>query len=386
MPIAVLVRTLLLFALALALAAPAQSDDYRDKAEALEALRERISVIESDLEERQVQRDQVATELRSLEQAIGDTLRRLEALDHRVEARKTQAEELREAVDAQEQAVAGHRQVLQREIRDAYTSGRQQYLKLLLNQEDPAALDRLLVYVDYIGRARSERIREAMAAMEDYRAMRAELHDELDELDGLRREQEEERERLAERRRVRESVLARVEAAIGDDQDRLERLEGDEEELQALVDELQQALADIADEEVEQAPFQERRGELPWPVGGELAAGFGDRRSSGGDWHGVLVRADPGTRVEAVSYGRVVFANWLRGLGLLLIIDHGDGYMTLYGYNESLYKDVGDWVDSGDVIARVGDSGGRDQAGLYFELRVEGQPEDPLSWLDSNRP
>lgn len=364
----------------------AAADDYQQHADELEALRERITAIESALAEREEQRDVVVAELRSLEQAIGAAVRRLAELDEQLAAREQRVDELRKAVEAERRAVASHRDVLRREIRDAYASGRQEYLKLLLNQEDPAALDRLLIYFDYIGRARSERIRTAMAAMEDYREMRAELQTEVDRLEAVRHEQEAERQELAQQRQDREAVLQQVEAAIGDDQERLERLAEDEEELQALVDDLQDALRDIADEDLDRAPFPDQRGALPWPAGGSLAARYGDTRNGGGPWRGILLSADRGTRVEAVSHGRIVFADWLRGLGLLLIIDHGDGYMTLYGYNESLYKDVGAWVDAGDVIARVGDTGGRDNAGLYFELRVQGQPEDPLQWLDGTSP
>ncbi|WP_290632600.1 peptidoglycan DD-metalloendopeptidase family protein [Aquisalimonas sp.] len=385
MPIPRLQR-IVLPALLAAITGTASADDYQQRAEELEALRERIAAIESGLAERQEQRDAVVADLRSLEQAIGAAVRRLDELDDQLAEREARVDELRDVVEAERQAVASHRDVLREEIRDAYASGRQEYLKLILNQEDPAALDRLLIYFDYIGRARSDRIRTAMAAMEDYREMRAELQTEVDRLEAVRHEQEVERRELAQQRQDREAVLQQVEAAIGDDQERLERLAEDEEELQALVDDLQDALTDITDEDLDRTPFQDQHGALPWPAGGSLAARYGDSRNGGGEWRGLLVRADRGTPVEAVSHGRIVFADWLRGLGLLLIIDHGDGYMTLYGYNESLYKDVGDWVDAGDVVARVGDTGGRDNAGLYFELRVQGQPEDPLQWLDGNSP
>ncbi len=359
-----------------------RGDDYRESAAELEALRERIEAIESDLGERQAQRDDVVAELRELEQAIGDAAARLEELDSRLALGEERAGELREAVEAEEEAVAEHRRVLRAAVREAYVSGRQEVLKLLLNQQDPAAVDRLLVYMDYFGEARAARIEAATAAMARYRDLRDELEDELAELEQLRDQQQGERRRLSQRRQERSSVLERVEAAIGDDEARLERLAEDEAELESLVDDLRDALADVPETDLDRASFDEQRGALPWPVSGELAARFGESRRSGGDWRGVLLRSDMGTQVEAVAHGRVVFADWLRGLGLLVIIDHGDGYMTLYGHNQSLYKDVGDWVDAGDVVARVGDSGGRDQAGLYFELRVAGEPEDPLRWLD----
>lgn len=380
MPIPLPARILLVVCLLVSPAAPAERD-YEQSAEELEALRERIAAIESDLETRQDRRDEVVAELRELERAIGETTRRLNALDEQLAEGEARAGELREAVAAEKEAAAEHREVLREAVREAYMSAREPFLKLLLNQEDPAALDRLLLYYEYIGEARSDRVEKALQALQRYRDARSALDQELERLERLRAEQQREQERLSDRREQRQTVLDRVEAAIGEGEQRLERLEQDERELENVVEELRQALADVPERGLDQPSIDEQQGALPWPVRGELEARFGDTRGSGGEWRGVLLRAQMGTPVEAVSHGRVVFADWLRGLGLLLIIDHGDGYMTLYGYNQSLYRDVGDWVEAGDVIARVGDSGGRERAGLYFELRVDGQPRDPLRWL-----
>ncbi|MDN3516637.1 peptidoglycan DD-metalloendopeptidase family protein [Aquisalimonas lutea] len=381
MPIPLPARILLVVCLLVPLAAPAERD-YEQSAAELEALRERIAAIESDLEQRQDRRDQVVAELRELEQAIGATTRRLSALDEQLAEAEARAGELREAVAAEKEAAAEHREVLREAVREAYMSAREPFLKLLLNQEDPAALDRLLLYYEYIGEARSHRVEQALQALQRYRDARDALDREMQRLESLRAEQQREQERLSERRQQRQAVLERVEAAIGEGEQRLDRLERDEQELENVVEELRQALADVPERDLDQPSIDEQRGALPWPVRGELDARFGDTRDGGADWRGVLLRTEMGTPVEAVSHGRVVFADWLRGLGLLLIIDHGDGYMTLYGYNQSLYRDVGDWVEAGDVIARVGDSGGRERAGLYFELRVDGQPRDPLRWLE----
>lgn len=365
-----------------AAAVPAGANDYQRSARQLEAVRERIQEVEAGLRERQERRASVVAELRDLERAIGEAASRLEEIDERLAESSARAADLADAVAAEEEAVAEQRSTLRAAVREAYISGRQRHLRLLLDADAPAALDRLLVYFEYAGEARSQRIREAVAAVERYRSMREDLRRERERLAELRREQAAQRERLQARREERSSVLARVEAAIGADEQRLERLEANEAELQALVDELRDALADVPGPEADRPSIEERRGTLPWPVDGALAARFGEARGSGGTWRGLLVRGGMGDRVEAVAHGQVVFADWLRGLGLLLIIDHGDGYMTLYGYNQSLYREVGEWVDTGDMIARVGDSGGRDEAGLYFEIRKQGQPQDPLRWLE----
>ncbi len=367
--------------LVLLTATPLLGDDYRETEAELEELRERMETVETDLAEQRERRTAVEQELAALERAVGDSIRRLEELDADIERAEVRAGELETAVERERAAAEEHREVLATELRAAYAAGRQQALKLMLNQEDPAAVDRLLVYFDYIQAARGARIDEALAAMADYNEARTALREERDELEALEDEQRERRRTLEERQQEREALLAELEAEIADEDARLERLAEEEAELEALLDELRDALADLPEAEAERQPLAQRQGALTWPVDGGVDAEFGEDRERGGHWQGLLVQAEEGTRVEAVSHGRVVFADWLRGLGLLLIIDHGDGHLTLYGYNQSLYKDVGDWVDEGDVIARVGDTGGHGRAGLYFELRVDGEPQDPRAWL-----
>ncbi|MCC5813053.1 MAG: peptidoglycan DD-metalloendopeptidase family protein [Ectothiorhodospiraceae bacterium] len=275
-----------------------------------------------------------------------------------------------------------HRDYLREEIRSAYALGRQQLLKLLLNQENPASLDRNLAYFDYLSRARRERIQQALSELEQLAELRRAVDGERQQLEALEREQRDRGEQLAEARRERASVLSRLTAEIDSDGERLRRLNEDEAELESMLDRLREALADIPERELDRQPFASQRGSLRWPVDGRIRVAFGSREGRmDGHWQGILLAASDGQAITAVAHGRVVFADWLRGYGLLLIIDHGDGHMTLYGYNDSLYKEVGDWVEPGETIAAAGSSGGREQPGLYFELRVQGRPQDPITWL-----
>jgi septal ring factor EnvC (AmiA/AmiB activator) len=139
-------------------------------------------------------------------------------------------------------------------------------------------------------------------------------------------------------------------------------------------------LVDIPAEADGQQPFHSRKGKLRWPARGRLAQRFGAPRSGGLRWRGVMIEAQEGGEVRAVSQGRIAFSDWMRGFGLLLIIDHGDGYMSLYGHNQTLYKEVGEWVDTGEVVALLGASGGRTESGLYFEMRHKGRPINPVHW------
>lgn len=360
-------------------------EDYEQSAAELKALRERIDAIEGQLAERQERRESVVVDLRELEEAIGEANARIRELDRSLAQVRQRLDELDTTIDEQQETAASHRQVLRQALRTAYRQGREPDLKRLLDGRDPALRDRLMVYFEHLGEARRERIRAAVAALEDLRATQAERRTERERLQSLRAERESERAELDRRREQRREVLERVEAAIGDDRERLERLQANEDELETVVEELREALAEVPERDLERPDFTDQRGALPWPVTGDVAARFGDARSGDGEWRGLLVRADRGDAVAAVAHGQVVYADWLRGLGLLVIIDHGDGYMTLYGHNQSLYQDVGDWVQAGDVIARVGDSGGHQRTGLYFELRVDGEPRDPARWLQDSQ-
>ncbi len=372
-----LLPALLLFSLALPAAA-----DYESRARELERLRSDIRELESRLQDRRQRADSVGDELARVEQAMGGVNRNLRELERDRAHVLERLEQLQRETAAEEQRVMAHRDYLRREIRQAYMAGRQELLQLLLSQEDPAALDRMLVYFDYVSRARRDRIVQATVELERLASLRRDVEREQTELARLEEEQRAQRAALEQRRAERQQVLARLQQDISGADQRLRQLAEDEARLETMLDELRDALADLPEGELIRRPFAEQRGSLRWPAEGEVLARFGS--SAGrmdGAWQGVLLGVDKGAPVNAVAHGRVVFANWLRGYGLLLIIDHGDGYMTLYGHNDSLYRDVGDWVEAGEAIAAAGTSGGREHPGLYFELRAEGRPQNPLTWL-----
>ncbi|MCH8504099.1 MAG: peptidoglycan DD-metalloendopeptidase family protein [Ectothiorhodospiraceae bacterium] len=373
---------LVIAALLLVIAPALPASDYERRAEELEALREEIETIERSLQQRRQQADRVGTELADVERRMSDATRRLRELGEERERNLRRLEALEAQAVEQDQAVENHRDYLREEIRSAYALGRQQLLKLLLNQENPASLDRNLAYFDYLSRARRERIQQALSELEQLAELRRAVDGERQQLEALEREQRDRGEQLAEARRERASVLSRLTAEIDSDGERLRRLNEDEAELESMLDRLREALADIPERELDRQPFASQRGSLRWPVDGRIRVAFGSREGRmDGHWQGILLAASDGQAITAVAHGRVVFADWLRGYGLLLIIDHGDGHMTLYGYNDSLYKEVGDWVEPGETIAAAGSSGGREQPGLYFELRVQGRPQDPITWL-----
>jgi septal ring factor EnvC (AmiA/AmiB activator) len=239
----------------------------------------------------------------------------------------------------------------------------------------------MLVYFSYFSRARQAKIESMRDTLLQLETLQAEIQEKTRSLTALLEEQRQQDELFKAQKQRREQVLARLDKQLNSQGGELKRLQSDEKQLQSLVYSLQELLSDIPADASQQKPFKALKGQLHWPARGHLARRFGSRRGDSGlKWQGVLIEAPEGGGVRAVSQGRVAFADWMRGFGLLLIIDHGDGYMSLYGQNQALYKEVGEWVASGEVVATLGASGGQTEAGLYFEIRHNGQPVNPLRW------
>jgi len=271
-------------------------------------------------------------------------------------------------------------EALAAQVRTAYMSGSQEKIKLLLNQRDPATLGRLMAYYRYLNDYRAENIEAVVEQIRKLDELRAQIAAEEARLATLARARYDELGRLHNSQENRKTLLASLRKRIANEGEEVDRLAAQEKDLTRLIAELTSILSDypITSEQ----PFSEHKGKLTWPVAGTLRHDFGQPRV--GDnikWNGVVLGAPRGREVRAVYHGRVAFADWLAGMGLLVIVDHGEGYMTLYGYNETILKNTGDWVAPGDVIATVGDSGGQSESGLYFELRRGAKPENPRRWV-----
>ncbi len=326
------------------------------------------------------ERSALRIELRDMEQKIALSGKRLHQIKRDSQARERKLDALRREQARGQAELGAQRNALAAQLRAAYMMGREPYLKLLLNQQDPAALGRSLVYYGYFNRLRSARVREAGERLERLEALARGIHEESAQLQLLSGQQQAEYQAYLANRAARAEVLARLNSEIRTRSDELERAMEDEKQLTELLRRLEHELARIPGESAD-APFAALKGKLHWPVQGQIRARYGSERLEGRlKWQGVLIEAPEGHEVSAVSRGRVAFSGWLRGLGQLVVIDHGGGYMTLYGHNQALYKEAGDWVEAGEVIAGVGASGGRDRPALYFEVREQGEPRDPALW------
>ena len=319
--------------------------------------------------------------MRSLDLEIDATSREARALEQQQRVHRQELERLEAARQEQVDRLAEKRDQLADVLRSAYRVDRHSRLKLVLNQDDPARLNRMLAYYEYFNRQHLENIsllRESLQALE--RTQRG-IEQQLTELEHTARQLTETLQRLGVQRQTRVGLMARLDERIGSEEARLEELEKNRADLVRLLERLEDALADIPADLGSHLGVAQQKGRLPMPAPGRVQHAFGQRRGGSLHWQGWLIAAEPGTEVQAVAYGRVAFADWLRGYGLILIIDHGGGFLSLYGNNESLLVEVGDWVEPEGLIAVVGSNPGMSQ-GLYFELRKDGKAVDPAAWIE----
>ena len=380
------------FLLAGLLAAPAdaagrhaaQAGAHADASQAraqLQALRDQIARIARQVSRGQAARDRLTRQLRATEESVGKAQAALDGLRQQRQAGATQRAQLETQKRQLESDLAGNRSVLAGQMRAAYLIGREEPLKLLLNQGNPAQAGRMFVYYSYFGRARALKIQAIEADLQRIGQLDGQLQAQDAKLASLQQAQQAQVSALQQARSQRMQVLASISAQTRNRAVRLTRLRRQRGDLESLLAQLRRATASLPAEDMGHSPFARLRGRLPHPVAGTIIEGYGQVRAGGLKWQGDLFATRRDAPVRAVSQGRVVYADWLAGLGLLIIIDHGDGYMSLYGHNDRLYDSVGQRVAAGQIIAQAGDSGGSARPELYFEIRREGEPLDPRQWL-----
>ncbi len=434
-----MLRALILLALS-CLLSPAFADERAQTQQQLDATRQDIAELKKTLSKLQEEKAGVQKDLKATETDIGNLEKQVEALQQ--ELKKTEGELERLDTEKKLQSARVEQQrLIAIQARSAYqNNGREEYLKLLLNQQNPEKFARTLTYYDYLSKARLEQLRTFNETLRQLANVEQEISSQQQQQLAQRTDLDSRRQALETERAKRQQVLAKLNSDVKDRDQKLQAREQDQADLAKVLKTIEETLARqareaeearkkalLAQQEAEKRRQQEAlaaaaardrarepaepveppkkarttlgpmvssdganyggafsaaRGKLPWPVNGRLLARFGDARGSDAraKWDGVMISANPGTQVRAVHGGRVVFADWLRGAGLLVILDHGNGYLSLYGHNQSLLKNAGDIVKAGEAISTVGDSGGQDAAGLYFAIRQQGRPTDPSQW------
>jgi septal ring factor EnvC (AmiA/AmiB activator) len=366
-------------------AATAKPDDRQAQTEAqLQALQGQIAAIRDKVNLDAVESDHAAQQLQTAEASVAGARAKLADLRREHAERVAHRASLAAESHSREAEVADMRAGLAQQMRAAYMIGREEPLKLLLNQRDPVKAGRMFAYYGYFGRARAGVIEAIDADIHRLADLDAQLAADEQRLDDLQKATADEVAQLEAARSQRDAALVAIKAESRNSAEALQRLRGQQAALTALLRDLRRAVPSFPSDAT--GAFDGLRGRLPWPVGGHLAARFGQVRAGGLKWDGMLIDTERGADVRSVYRGRVIYADWLPGLGLLTIIDHGDGYLSLYGHNDRLYKAVGDLVSAGDVIAASGDSGGTSRPQLYFEIRKGSRPVDPSLWFQQAAP
>ncbi len=319
--------------------------------------------------------------LREIELAVGAAARTVAQTDTELAQRERALLDLEAEREALELRLAGQRLKLATLLRSAYQLGRNQHLRSWLARDQLHDSARLVAYNRYLQTHRMNRMRGLLDELSALIAVTQDIQSARAELTARRESGQAEIDLLTTHRAERELLINKLTAQLADHRQRLRAYARDEKSLLDLLERLQDVLADIPRQISDALPLAQLRGRLPWPLEGRVVTAFGTTLGPGRTADGIVIAAATGTEVLAIAHGRVAYADWLRGFGLLIIVDHGDGYMSLYANNEALLRDEGDWVQAGTALARAGSSGGAEQSGLYFELRKNSQPLNPSLWL-----
>lgn len=391
------------------------ADQRADTQQQLEAARQDVAELKKLLEKLQQEKSGVQQQLKKTETDMGDLQKQVNELQRELNSSEAEIQRLDQEKKKLQSARTEQQRLIAIQARAAYQSGRQEYLKLLLNQQNPEKFSRTLTYYDYLSHARMEQLSAFNETLRQLANVEQSITEHQNQLQAQKAELDQRHAQLAEARKERQQALAKLNSEYSSRDQRLKAREQEQAELGRVLKTIEETLARQA-REAEQArqrelaavreaqtrgrgqhaadgplvssgavyggPFASAHGKLPWPVDGRLVARYGTPRGDDArtKWDGVLIGAQAGSQVRAVHGGRVVFADWLRGAGLLVILDHGNGYLSLYGHNQSLLKRAGDVVKAGEAISTVGTSGGQDTPALYFAIRQNGRPSDPAQW------
>lgn len=347
----------------------------------LEILKKSIEQLKAELKATQDARNDVLKTLEKTEQDIGELSDKAKQLERQRQQEQKKLNDLNQERSQLQQKKNEQQQHVGEYINAAYRVGQTNQLQLLLNQQSPADVSRTLTYYQYFVAARSEKIKAYITVIERLQALEPAIQASNLALSQKLEELKQKQQQLSKAQGQRKQTLAKLETELSTSQQKLKKLQQDRERLEAVVSRVSEYIGDVAVDSSGKS-FDKLKGALPWPTHGRVISSYGSSRVANRiSWEGIMIEANSGSDVKAVHAGRVVFSDYLRGHGLLIILDHGSGFMTLYAHNQSLNKELGEWVAAGDVISAVGNSGGQQRNALYFELRHNGKPTNPMPWL-----
>lgn len=381
-PFSSLIFLLLLAALSLfSLPLPAEEGKVIEKKAELAELKKEIAALQAVIQDRQSKLQKEDTILKDVDLRISEINSNLRDLDRRKQDLHTELSDLQAKKIETVASLQLEQQILAQQLRSAYVSGHEEYIKLIMNQQDPAVVSRMLVYYRYLTESRVRTINKINQHLDQLRSLESGIQARSVELKNLINLQTERWRSLKLAYLEQKKAVLAIRNELAGNQQQIERMHKDEQELLRLIEKLREIIDELLDEERTGTSFKELRGQLKLPAEADVVVHFGARRQIGNmRWKGIILAGELGSDIQAVYNGRVVYADWMRGFGLLLIIDHGDAYLSLYGHNESILVEEGDWVATGQAVASMGKSGGSSNPGLYFEIRHKGKPQNPLRW------
>ena len=360
------------------------ADALKDKKVELQKLKEIISSFQQQAAQTKSQHQKELDALKDADRAVGRSKKELRSIENKLQGSEQRLTRLAKQKSDKQKLMSENQFLLAEQIRSAHRLGERQSLQVLLNQQDPRAVSRTMKYFEYFNSARSGEISQAEKRIAELVNLESEIAKAQADLLPLREEQRAAIAGLNEQRQHQARVVSQLDRQLKDDQTKLNKLLVDRRQLEQLIDQL--AKADIKDDGLLAAePFKSRRGKLPWPTSGRLTELFGTAKTGSLTWDGVMISTKVGEPIRAIHSGRVVYADWLRGLGLLVILDHGDNYLSLYGHNETINKSIGDWVDTKEVLGTASKSRSGNQAEVYFGIRYKGKPSNPKKWCQRDR-
>ncbi len=352
-----------------------------DQQKQLEKLRQTINTLKKELAATRTNRDEINKTLEEQEKNIGELSKKARKIEGELKERQHKLKNLRDERSQLNDKKRHQEGLVGDYINAAYRLGQQGNLRLLLNQEDPSRVSRNLRYYDYFVQARAEKITQYLTTIDRINSIEPEIAYETEKIRQNFASLSAQKTKLQEAQHSRRKVLASLNKRIDSQDKKLRSKMEDRRQLQKLLAKVIENISDIHFKGSETS-FSSLKGKLPWPTKGKVVKRFGSNRIANKmKWEGMLISSNPGDAVRSVHYGRVIFSDYLRGHGLLIIVDHGTGFMSLYAHNQALYKELGEWVEQGDIIASVGSSGGQHDSALYFELRHNGKPTNPQRWL-----
>ncbi|HHJ80365.1 MAG TPA: peptidase M23 [Candidatus Tenderia electrophaga] len=343
----------------------------------LQQIRDNISEIKQNLGNDKKQQQQQQQQLSKLEKDIARLSQAQQKIKQQLKHQKKEQQQLSHDTNQLRQRLKQQQHKLSQQIQTTYSAGQMQQLKLLLNQTNPAAAGRNMIYYNYFNRAQLNAVNQTQHNIQQLNNNEKQLQKSKRKLEKLKQQQQRQQLKLQQHQSQRKQLLSKLDSEINSKQQRLERLREDEKSLRKLL----QSLPTQTQEHKTSSNLSQLKGKLKWPTKGKIKNRFGSPRNQGQlKWQGITIAGKAGQEVRSIASGRVIFADWIRGYGLMLIIDHGHGYMSLYGHNQSLYKDLGDTISANESIASLGNSGGNSSTGLYFEMRHKGKPINPATW------